>query len=147
MACDFSKMKVKTYLPNTMARRLTAVLPVVGNLVHAAVGVGAGVVPAAEHGLNGLDELRLRVGGEVRAHFFLVERFEFGNKSLHVVGVQLHVLGDALGFLHLIDDFFEFAFVFTQWKGFKTDSRDAGGQYVGCFLSFLFTLMEMSAAG
>ena len=85
--------------------------PVVGNLVHAAVGVGAGVVPAAEHGLNGLDELRLRVGGEVRAHFFLVERFEFGNKSLHVVGVQLHVLGDALGFLHLVDDLFEFAFV------------------------------------
>lgn len=72
---------------------------------------------------NGLNELRLRVG------------------------VQFHVLGDALGFLHLVDDFFEFAFVFTQWKGFKTDSRDAGGQYVGCFLSFLFTLMEMSAAG
>ncbi len=123
MACDFSKMKVKTYLPNTMARRLTAVLPVVGNLVRAAVSVGAGVVPVAEHGLNGLNELRLRVG------------------------VQFHVLGDALGFLHLVDDFFEFAFVFTQWKGFKTDSRDAGGQYVGCFLSFLFTLMEMSAAG
>ncbi len=123
MACDFSKMKVKTYLPNTMARRLTAVLPVVGNLVRAVVSVGAGVVPVAEHGLNGLNELRLRVG------------------------VQFHVLGDALGFLHLVDDFFEFAFVFTQWKGFKTDSRDAGGQYVGCFLSFLFTLMEMSAAG
>ena len=123
MACDFSKMKVKTYLPNTMARRLTAVLPVVGNLVRAAVSVGAGVVPVPEHGLNGLNELRLRVG------------------------VQFHVLGDALGFLHLVDDFFEFAFVFTQWKGFKTDSRDAGGQYVGCFLSFLFTLMEMSAAG
>lgn len=64
-----------------MARRLTAVLPVVGNLVRAAVSVGAGVVPVAEHGLNGLNELRLRVG------------------------VQFHVLGDALGFLHLVDDF------------------------------------------
>ena len=94
MACDFSKMKVKTYLPNTMARRLTAVLPVVGNLVRAAVGVGAGVVPVAEHGLNGLDELRLRVG------------------------VQLHVLGDALGFLHLVDDFFEFAFLFHSMERF-----------------------------
>ena len=123
VACDFSKMKVKTYLSNTVARRLTAVSPVVGESRSCGSRCWRGGVPAAEHGLNGLDELRFRVG------------------------VQLHVLGDALGFLHLVDDFFEFAFVFTQWKGFKTDSRDAGGQYVGCFLSFLFTLMEMSAAG
>ena len=61
--------------------------------------------------------------------------------------IHQKILAGMCVFLHLVDDFFEFAFVFTQWKGFKTDSRDAGGQYVGCFLSFLFTLMEMSAAG
>ena len=34
--------------------------PVVGDLVHAAIDVGAGVIPGAEHGLDGLHQLNLR---------------------------------------------------------------------------------------
>ena len=83
--------------------------PVVGDLVHAAVDVGAGVVPAAEHGLDGLDQLNLRVRGEVAAHLGLVQVLELHDQSLHVVGVQLGVHLDALGFLHLVDDLLEVA--------------------------------------
>ena len=78
--------------------------PVVGDLVHAAVHVGAGIVPGAEHGLDGLHQLNLGVLGEVLALFLLVELLEEDHQVLHVVGVQLHVLLDALFGLHLVDD-------------------------------------------
>ena len=50
--------------------------PVVGDLVHAAVDVGAGVVPGTEHGLDGLHELDLRIGREVLALFLLIVSLE-----------------------------------------------------------------------
>ena len=78
--------------------------PAVGDVVHAAIDVGAGVVPGAEHGLDGLHQLRLGVGGEVRALLLVVVGLEAGDKLLHVVDVQLDILGDALGFLDFVDD-------------------------------------------
>ena len=46
--------------------------PGVGDVVVAAVDVGPGVVPRAEHGLDGAHELLLGIGGEVLPHLGLV---------------------------------------------------------------------------
>ena len=81
--------------------------PGAGNVVHAAVDNGAGVVPGAEHGLDGAHELLLGVGGEVGADLGLVLGFELARQLLQVVGGQVHVLGDALLFLHFVDELFE----------------------------------------
>ena len=78
--------------------------PVVGDLVHAAVDVGAGVVPGAEHGLDGLHELDLGILGEVLALLLLVELLEQNHQVLHVLGIQLHVLLDALLGLDVVDN-------------------------------------------
>ena len=78
--------------------------PVVGDLVHAAVDIGAGVVPGTEHGLDGLHELDLGVLGELHALLGLIELLEALHQLLHVVGVQLHVLLDALLLLQVVDD-------------------------------------------
>ena len=61
----------------------------------AAVDVGAGVVPGAEHGLDGAHQLLLGVGGEVLADLGLVLGLELAGQLLQVLGGQLHVLGDA----------------------------------------------------
>ena len=84
--------------------------PIVGDLVHAAVHIGAGVIPRAEHGLHSLNQLLFRVGGEVFAHLFLVQGLELHHQFLHVVGIQLHVLRDAFGLFHLVDDLLEVGF-------------------------------------
>ncbi len=81
--------------------------PAVGDLVHAAVHVGAGVVPGTEHGLDGAHELLLGVGGEVCADLLLILGLELLGKLLEVVLVQLGVLGNALLLLHLVDELLE----------------------------------------
>ena len=53
--------------------------------------VGAGVVPGAEHGLDGLHQLHLGIGGEVLALLLLVIGLEAGGHLLHVVGVEFGV--------------------------------------------------------
>ena len=78
--------------------------PGVGDVVVAAVHIGAGVVPGAEHGLDGADQLLLGVGGEVRADLGLVLGLELHGQLLQVLGGQLHVLGDALLGLHGVDE-------------------------------------------
>ena len=78
--------------------------PGVGDVVVPAVHVGAGVVPGAEHGLDGAHQLLLGVGGEVCADLGLVLGLELAGQLLQVVGSQLHVLGDAAGLLHLVDE-------------------------------------------
>ena len=78
--------------------------PGAGNVVHAAVDDGPGVVPGAEDGLDGPHQLLLGVGGEVGANLGLVLRLELAGQRLQVVGVQLHVLGDPLLLLHLVDE-------------------------------------------
>ena len=81
--------------------------PAVGDVVVAAVDVRARVVPAAEHGLDGLKELLLRVGREVLADLVLVFLLELARQLLQVLGRQLNVLLDALLRLHLVDELLE----------------------------------------
>ena len=78
--------------------------PFIGDLVHLAVDVGAGVVPGAEHGLDGADQLLFGVLGELAALLFQVDGLEPLDQLLHVLGVQVDVLGHALGGLDLVDD-------------------------------------------
>ena len=78
--------------------------PVIGDLIHAAINVGAGVIPAAEYSLDSLDELNLGILREVLALFLLVELLEADNQLLHVLGVQINVVLNALLFLQLVND-------------------------------------------
>ena len=78
--------------------------PGVGDIVVAAIDVGAGVVPGTEHGLHGAHQLLLGIGGEVLADLGLVLSLEGLGQLLEVLGGQLHVLGDALALLHLVDE-------------------------------------------
>ena len=77
--------------------------PGVGDVVVAAVHVGAGVVPGTEHGLDGAHQLLLGIGGEVLTDLGLVLGLELHGQLLQVGSVQLHVLGHALLGLHGVD--------------------------------------------
>ncbi|CCX36754.1 uncharacterized protein BN452_00773 [Clostridium sp. CAG:1013] len=78
--------------------------PGIGDLVHAAIHIGAGVVPRTEHSLHSAHELLFGIGGEVGADLLLVLSLELLGQLLQVVGGQLGILGDAAAFLHLIDE-------------------------------------------
>ena len=77
--------------------------PLVGDLVHLAVDVCTGVIPAAEHGLDSLDQLITGILGERLALVLLIDLLEDAHQFLQVIGSQVHVVLDALGFLHLVD--------------------------------------------
>ena len=81
--------------------------PGVGDVVVPAVHVGAGIVPGAEHGLDGAHQLLLGVGGEVLADLGLVLGLELAGQLLQILSGQLHVLGYALLLLHLVDELLE----------------------------------------
>ena len=81
--------------------------PLVGDLVHLAVDVRARVIPAAEHGLDGLDELLVRILREGLVLVVLVDLLEDDDELLEIVGIQIDVVRDALGGLHLVDLFLE----------------------------------------
>ena len=81
--------------------------PLVGDLVHLAVNVGAGVIPAAEDGLDSLDQLLLGILGEGTALVVLIDLLEDSNQSLQILGSQVSVGLVALLFLHLVDLDFE----------------------------------------
>ena len=81
--------------------------PGIGNVVLTTVNVGAGVVPGAEHGLDGAHQLLLGVGGEIHAQLALILGLELGSQLLQVVRIQLHVLGHALALLHPVDEGFK----------------------------------------
>jgi len=81
--------------------------PGVGNVVVAAVNVGAGVVPGTEDGFNSAHELFLGIRGEVLADLGLVLSLELIGKLLKVFSSELDVKLDALFFLHLVDEFLE----------------------------------------
>ena len=78
--------------------------PVIGDLVHAAVDIGPGVVPGAKHGLDGLHELLLGFLGELLALLILVKLLEADHQILQIVGIQLGVQLDALLGLFGVDD-------------------------------------------
>ena len=77
--------------------------PLVGDLVHLAVDVGAGVVPGAENSLDGADELLFGVLRELAALLLAVDLLELLDEFLQIVGVQIDVLGHALALLHGVD--------------------------------------------
>ena len=79
--------------------------PLIGDLVHLAVDVRARVIPAAEHSLDRLDELLVRVLREGLVLIVLIDLLEDDNELLEIVGVQIDVVRDALGSLHLVDLF------------------------------------------
>ena len=71
--------------------------PGVGDVVHAAIDIGAGVVPGAEHGLDGAHELLLGIGGEVLADLLFILGLEHGRPaSSGPQRVKLDVVLDAL---------------------------------------------------
>ena len=78
--------------------------PAVRDVVVTAIDVGAGIIPGTEHGLNGAHELLLGVGGEVLPDLGLIFGLELHGQLLEIVGGELHILGDALSGLHLVDE-------------------------------------------
>ena len=81
--------------------------PGVGDVIVTAIDVGTGIVPAAEHGLNGTQQLLLGIGGEVLTDLGLVLGLELAGQLLQVLGGELHVLSDALLGLHLVNELLE----------------------------------------
>ena len=81
--------------------------PAVGDVVVTAIHVGAGVVPAAEHGADGLIELDLGIGGEIDTQLLFILGLELAGQLLQIGGGQLHVELDALALLHLVDELLE----------------------------------------
>jgi len=77
--------------------------PLVGDLVHLTIDVGAGVVPGAEDGLDGADQLLFGVLRELFALLLQVDLLELLDEFLQILGVQLNVLGNALAHLHGVD--------------------------------------------
>ena len=95
--------------------------PAIGNVVVAAVDVGAGVVPAAEHGLDGLEKLLLRVRREVLADLGFVLGLELARKFLKIVGGKFDVKLNALLLFHFVDELF---------KILLTDLHDDVGEHL-----------------
>ncbi len=81
--------------------------PGIGDVVLLAVVVGARIVPGAEDGANGLLELDNGIGGEVLADLVFVLGLELLGQLLEVGGSEVDVVGDALLFLHLVDQLLE----------------------------------------
>ena len=77
--------------------------PLVGDLVHLTVNVGTGVVPAAEDGLDGADQLLAGILGELAALLLQVDGLVLLDQFLQVLSGHLDVQLDALGFLQLVD--------------------------------------------
>ena len=80
-----------------------------GDVVHAAVVVGAGVIPAAENGLDGAHQLHLGVLGEIKAFLRLELRLELAGQLLQVLGGELGIQLDAALLLHLVNELFKVA--------------------------------------
>ena len=86
---------------------LTAVPQSYGNIVHSSVYDSAGVVPAAEDGLDGLHELFAGILREFGAFFLQIQRFVALDDLFQVFRVQIGVhLGVVLLF-DVVEDFVE----------------------------------------
>ena len=60
--------------------------PLVGDLVHLTINVGAGVVPGTEDGLDGTDQLLLGILRELAALLLAVDLLELLDEFLQIVG-------------------------------------------------------------
>ena len=94
-------------LPNTIACTFTAVPQLAGNVVQAAVGVGARVHPAAEHRADRAPQLLLRVLRKRLAGLLLDHVLVAVDHALPVLGGQRGVLDHAGVELDVLDDLLE----------------------------------------
>ncbi len=85
--------------------------PLVRDLIHLAVNIRAGIVPRAEHGLHGLNQLLLRVLRERLMLIVLIDLLENANQFFQIVGRQVDIVLDSLFRLHLVN------FVFKEALG------------------------------
>ena len=76
--------------------------PGVRYVVIPTVYVGTGIIPAAEYGLYGIEELILGIVGEILTYLLLVFALELMGKGLEVIGRELGVHGDSALCLELI---------------------------------------------
>ena len=97
-----------------MACTLTAVPQAVGNAVQTAIGLGAIVVPGAEHRADGAPELLGRVLRERLAGFALDRRLIVGDHLLPMVGAQIGIEREAVEVLVIVQDVLEHAMVDAQ---------------------------------
>ena len=81
--------------------------PIVGNVVEAAIGDGAGVLPGAEHGGDGAPELRVEVLREGRAELGLDEGLEAGDEVGPILGAELGVELEAFEIFVVLEDLLE----------------------------------------
>ncbi len=81
--------------------------PAVRDIVVHTVDVSAGVVPGTENGFNCFEKLFFGVVGEVFTKLFLIFCLELVSKLLQIVRSKVHVVFDALLFLHFVDELFE----------------------------------------
>ena len=81
--------------------------PAVGDVMVHAVYVGTGVVPAAEYSADSFIQLHLGIRREVSAQLLLVLGFELLSQLAQIGGGQFGIKGDALLFLHGVDQLLE----------------------------------------
>ena len=78
--------------------------PAAGDVVHPAVVVGPGVLPAAENGLDGAHQLLLGILGELFADLGLILGLELVSQLFEILGRKLCIELDAALLLHLVDE-------------------------------------------
>ena len=83
--------------------------PVTGDVVHAAIVDGAGIVPGTEYGLDRFHQLDLGILRKFHAHMFLVDGLEAFYNFLKIFGGQVAVEFHAALFLVLVQNSFELA--------------------------------------
>ena len=81
--------------------------PLVRNLVHLTIDIGAGVVPGTENGLDSANQLLLGILRELLALLLQIDSLELLDEFLQVIGIQLNVLLDTLALLHSVDALLE----------------------------------------
>ena len=84
--------------------------PVAGNIVHAAVYVGTGVIPGAEYRFYRFQQLHGRFLGKILANGFFINRLKAFDQLFHIVDIQVNVELYAFFLFDLIDDFFKSGF-------------------------------------
>ena len=82
--------------------------PVAGDVVHAAVYVGPGVIPGTEYGFYRFHQLDIRILREILANRFFIQRFEAFDQFFHVVDIQVDIKLNAFLLFDLVNNFFKF---------------------------------------
>ncbi len=84
--------------------------PVARDVVHAAIENGAVVVPATENGFNSFHQLFARLLREIFPKAVFIEFLIEDDHFFEIVGVEFGIFGNALLFLHFVDDLFKLLF-------------------------------------